>query len=90
MKVIKGCVRNKNKPKGCIAKENVVEEIIKLLSEYRKSIHTVGIPQDKHNTIDNDRATLSAAYSSKVCTKLFNKSHFIVLQNTPEVYLYIE
>ena len=90
MKVIKWHVRNKQKPEGWIAKENVADDIVEFLSDYHKNIHTVDIPQDKHNAIDNDAYTLSTAYLSEVCLELFIKSHFFVLQNTAKVYPHIE
>ncbi|KAJ0554458.1 putative Transposase-associated domain-containing protein [Helianthus annuus] len=36
MKVIKGHVRNKTYPEGCIAEENIAEETIEFFSEYQK------------------------------------------------------
>ncbi|GJV62586.1 putative transposon, En/Spm-like protein [Tanacetum coccineum] len=53
-KVIKGHVRNRNKPEGCIAEETIVEETIEFFSEYRKSIETIGIPPSKHETYENE------------------------------------
>ncbi|GJT51077.1 retrovirus-related pol polyprotein from transposon TNT 1-94 [Tanacetum coccineum] len=47
MKVIKGHVRNRNKPEGCIAEETIAEETIEFFSEYHKSMETIGIPPDK-------------------------------------------
>ncbi|GJV81578.1 putative transposase-associated domain-containing protein [Tanacetum coccineum] len=50
MKVIKGHVRNRNRPEGCIAEETIAEETIEFFSEYHKTMKTIGIPPDKHNT----------------------------------------
>lgn len=46
-------MRNKNKPEGCIAKGNIAEETIEYFGEYQRSMKTVSIPPDKHNTSDN-------------------------------------
>ncbi|GJV52760.1 putative transposon, En/Spm-like protein [Tanacetum coccineum] len=74
MKVIKGHVRNKNKPKGCIAEETIAEETIEFFSEYHKSMETIGIPPDKHETYENEEGKpLSAGKSSEVSTELFQK-----------------
>ncbi|GJW22628.1 putative reverse transcriptase domain-containing protein [Tanacetum coccineum] len=54
IKVIKGHVQNKNKPEGCIAEETIAEETIEFFSEYHKSMETIGIPPDKHETDENE------------------------------------
>jgi hypothetical protein len=93
MKVIKGHVRNKTFPEGCIAEENIAEETIEFFSEYQKNIRTIGIPSDKHNTSENDNGDgipLSAGKLVQVSSEHFLKAHFYILQNTPEVVPYIE
>ncbi|GJU39154.1 putative ribonuclease H-like domain-containing protein [Tanacetum coccineum] len=91
MKVIKGHVQNKNRPEGCIAKETIAEETIEFFSEYHKSMETIGIPPDKHETVENEEGKpLLAGKSSEVSAKLFQKAHFYVIQNTDELVLYIE
>lgn len=87
MKFIKGHVRNKTYPEGCIAEEYIAEETIEFFSEYQKNMKTVGIPQDKHN---GEGKHLSAGKRTEADPDLFNKAHFYVLQNTPEVVPYIE
>ncbi|GJR54639.1 hypothetical protein Tco_1405160 [Tanacetum coccineum] len=67
MKVIKGHVRNRNRPEGCIAEETIAEETIEFFSEYHKTMKTIGIPPDKHVTNENeDGKPLSAGKSSEV------------------------
>nr|KAJ0206645.1 hypothetical protein LSAT_V11C500290410 [Lactuca sativa] len=100
MKVIKGHVRNKNKPEGCIAEENIAEETIEFLSEFQKNMNTVGIPLEKHNNFGNhnddysislrDGTPVSACRSVQVSPDLFIKAHFYVMQNTTEVVPYIK
>ncbi|GJU27840.1 putative transposon, En/Spm-like protein [Tanacetum coccineum] len=75
MKVIKGHVRNRNKPEGCIAEETIAEETIEFFSEYHKSMETIGIPPDKHVTNENeDGNPLSARKSSEVSGNAFQKA----------------
>ena len=101
MKVIKGHVRNRNRPEGCIAEENVAEETIEFFSEFLKSMETVGIPHDIHNTYGIDEANedtiaptdgrpITAPRSEEICPHLFEKAHFFVLQNTAEMEPYIK
>ncbi|GJU07279.1 hypothetical protein Tco_1123709 [Tanacetum coccineum] len=76
IRVIKGHVQNKNKPEGCIAKETIAEETIEFFSEYHKSMETIGIPPDKHETDENKEGKpLSAGNSSEVSAELFQKAH---------------
>ncbi|GKD69548.1 putative transposon, En/Spm-like protein [Tanacetum coccineum] len=91
MKVIKGHVRNINRPEGCTAEETIVEEIIVFFSEYHKSMETIGIPPDKHETDENEEGKpLSAGKSSEVSAELFQKVHLYVIQNTYEIVPFIE
>nr|GFA93588.1 hypothetical protein [Tanacetum cinerariifolium] len=62
MKIIKGHVRNRNRPEGCIAEETIAKETILFFSEYHETMKTIGIPHDKHVTNENeDGKPLSAA-----------------------------
>ncbi|GJR38518.1 putative transposase-associated domain-containing protein [Tanacetum coccineum] len=91
MKVIKGHVRNRNRPEGCIAEETIAEETIEFFSEYHKTMKTVGIPPEKHVTNENeDGEPLSAGKSSEVSGEVFQKAHLYVIQNTDEIVPYIE
>ncbi|KAK9049303.1 hypothetical protein SSX86_031729 [Deinandra increscens subsp. villosa] len=94
MKVIKGHVRNKNKPEGCIAEQNVAEETIEFLSEFQKKLTTIGLPPDRHNNDiiegNRDGNPLSAGKPTEVSSDIFMKAHFFVMQNTSEVEPYID
>ncbi|KAJ9545204.1 LOW QUALITY PROTEIN: hypothetical protein OSB04_024911, partial [Centaurea solstitialis] len=98
MKAIKGHVQNKNKPEGYIAEENVAEETIEYLSEYKRSMKTIGIPLNRHDAFDNgedansvnEEKPLSAGKLMQVCHEELSKAHFYVMQNTPEVEPYIK
>ncbi|GKD20081.1 hypothetical protein Tco_1221784, partial [Tanacetum coccineum] len=52
-------------------------------------METIGIPPDKHETYENEEGRpLSAGKSSEVSTKLFQKAHLYVIQNTDELVPY--
>nr|GEV28678.1 putative ribonuclease H-like domain-containing protein [Tanacetum cinerariifolium] len=81
MKVIKGHVRNKNRPEGCIAEETITEETIEFFSEYHKTMKTIGIPPDKHVTNENeDGKPLSTEKSSEISGEFFQKAHLCATQ----------
>ena len=44
MKVLKGYVRNRNHPEGCIAECYIAEEALEFCTEYLSSIDAIGIP----------------------------------------------
>ncbi|GJW10363.1 putative transposase-associated domain-containing protein [Tanacetum coccineum] len=82
-------VRNRNK--GCIAEETIAEETIEFFSEYHKSMETIGILPDKHETDETEEGKpLSVGKSSEVSVELFQKAHLYVIQNTDEIVPYIE
>nr|GEV25779.1 putative ribonuclease H-like domain-containing protein [Tanacetum cinerariifolium] len=61
------------------------------LSEYHKSMETIGILPDKHETNENEEGKpLSVGKSSKVSAKLFQKAHLYVIHNRDELVPYIE
>ncbi|GJX62195.1 hypothetical protein Tco_0295095 [Tanacetum coccineum] len=67
------------------------EMAFELLSEYHKSMETIGIPPHKHETDENQEGKpLSACKSSEVSTELFQKAHLYVIHNTDEIVPYIE
>ncbi|GJT30112.1 hypothetical protein Tco_0910387 [Tanacetum coccineum] len=89
--VIKGHVRNGNRPEGCIAEETILKGTIEFFSEYQKTMKTIGIPPDKHVTNENeDGKPLSAGKSSKVSREVFQKAPLYVIHNTDEIVPYIE
>ncbi|GJR32988.1 putative transposase-associated domain-containing protein [Tanacetum coccineum] len=91
IKVIKGHMRNRNKLEGCIAEETIAVETIEFFREYHKSMETIGIPPDKHETYQNEEGKpLSAGKSSEVSAKLFQKALLYVIHNTDEIVQYIE
>ncbi|GJS12987.1 hypothetical protein Tco_0407459 [Tanacetum coccineum] len=91
IKVIKGHVRNRNKPEGCITEETITKETIEFFSEYHKSMETIGIPPGKHETYENEEGKpFLAGKSSEVYAELFQKAHLYVIHNTDEIVPYIE
>ncbi|GKD10320.1 putative transposase-associated domain-containing protein, partial [Tanacetum coccineum] len=59
---------------GCIAEETIAEETIEFFSEYHKSMETIGIPPDKHETYENEEGKpLSAGKLSMDKSKITRK-----------------
>ncbi|GJZ85554.1 hypothetical protein Tco_0650893 [Tanacetum coccineum] len=82
---LKEHVQNRNKPEGCIAEETIAEETIEFFSEYHKSMETISIPPDKHETYENEEGKpLSAKKTSDVSVELFQKAHLYATQTSFE------
>nr|GEY85997.1 hypothetical protein [Tanacetum cinerariifolium] len=60
----------RNRPEGCIAEETIAEETIEFFREYHKSMKTIGIPPDKHETDENEEGKLK---KTKKRTKIGSK-----------------
>ena len=45
MKILKGYVRNSNRPEGCIIECYVAKEAVEFCSEYLESSQMIGIPK---------------------------------------------
>jgi hypothetical protein len=98
MKVLKGYVRNRNRPEGCIAECYIAEEAVEFCSEYLSGVETIGIPAVRNNTTNN-AASLNLITEGRpilggtlvdVDNAMWSQAHFYVLQNTAEVEPYIE
>ncbi|XP_062089101.1 uncharacterized protein LOC133795662 [Humulus lupulus] len=86
MKILKGYVRNRSRPKGCIIECYIVEEAIEFCSEYM-----FGVQRIRLNEVIN--ADIQSRRGSVVCTVTrdeLNEAHRLVLQNTNEIQPYIE
>nr|GEY80897.1 hypothetical protein [Tanacetum cinerariifolium] len=66
--------------------ETITEETIEFFSEYHKSMETIGIPPDKHETGENKEGKpLSDGKLSEVSMEFFQKAHLYVIHNTNEL-----
>ena len=89
MKVLKGYVRNHNRPEGCIAECYLAEEAVEFCTEYLSGTHAIGIP--KSNNYDNKFGRpITGGRSTNIDHKLWLQAHHYVLENTTIVQPYIE
>ena len=44
MKISKGYVRNRRRPKGCIVESYIVEEVVEFCTKYLQGCEVIGIP----------------------------------------------
>ncbi|PKA60262.1 hypothetical protein AXF42_Ash008321 [Apostasia shenzhenica] len=89
MKILKGYVRNRYRPKTCIIESYVTEEIMEYCTEYLHDVNPIGIPIG-HNLPDKFGKGLSTCKPQIVDLNLLNQAHLYVLHNTAIIDPYIE
>ena len=89
MKVLKGYVRNHNRPKGCIGECYIAEEAIEFCTEYLSNIEAIGIPISA-NINQKVGAPIPGGQVVAVDSNLWLHAHHYVLENTTIVQPYIE
>lgn len=88
LKVLKGYVRNNNRPEGCIAECYVVEEAVEFCSKYFSNVHTIGVPPTIHE--DEQTRPCSAAKVKTINSEEWEQAHRYVLTNDNDIDPYIE
>ena len=89
MKVLKGYVRNRTRPEGCIAECYIAEEGIEFCTEYLSNVVAIGIPSSS-NIDQKVGAPIFGGHTMKVDSNLWLQAHHYVLKNTSIVQPYIE
>ncbi|XP_073298510.1 uncharacterized protein [Primulina huaijiensis] len=88
MKILKGYVRNRNRPEGCIAKFYIAEEAVEFCSDYLSNVHTIGIPS-RHREVELPKPLSRAVVHSTSHDEL-QQAHRYVLTNDAEIDPYVE
>ena len=89
MKVLKGYVRNRNRPEGCIAECYIAEEGIEFCTEYLSNIDAIKIPISA-NIEQKVGAPIPGGQVVAVDSNLWLHAHHYVLENTTIVQPYNE
>lgn len=94
MKVLKGYVRNRARPEGCIAENYLADECVRFCSMYLKKPAEIGVPQSRNEEFE-DETILGGRPISKgkpitLSDDLLKIAHRYVLFNNSEVEPYIE
>ncbi|XP_060973667.1 uncharacterized protein LOC133038961 [Cannabis sativa] len=88
MKILKGYVRNRSRPEGCIVESYIVEETIEFCSDYLSEVTTVG---SRSTRVDREISRGGRGFSvCGVSRADCEEAHRLVLQNTDVVQPYIE
>ena len=86
MKVLKGYVKNRNRPEGCIVESYIAEESVEFCSEYLSTTEAIGLPK----TTNIDCKGLSIGIPSPVNRCEWEIACLYTLHNRVEVEPFIE
>lgn len=92
MSVLKGYVRNRNRPEGCIAENYIAEEAIEFCSEFITDLDPIGVPANSKITHDDmlfEGITPVGGVATPVDGTALEQAHLYVLRNTGVVEPYI-
>ncbi|XP_071705352.1 uncharacterized protein [Rutidosis leptorrhynchoides] len=89
MGILKGYVRNLNRPEGSIVEGYASEEVIEFCTNYMDGFKSVGIPQSRHEGRLSGQGTLGCktGYSN---VSDYQEAHFNVLQHTTSIDPFIQ
>ncbi|KAL9660709.1 hypothetical protein QQ045_025526 [Rhodiola kirilowii] len=89
MKIIKGYVRNRNRPEGSVVEGYIAEDAIEFCTNFLGNTSPVGISKPRHFDSFHDKGTIGYKVIF-VSFKELNMAHFYVLQHIPEIIRFIE
>nr|DAA02079.1 TPA_exp: transposase [Oryza sativa Indica Group] len=90
MGILKKYVRNRARPEASIAKGYGTEEVIEFCVEFIEDLRPIGVLESRHEGRLRGKGTLGTKAIMTVDNNLFRKAHFMVLQQSSLVALYIE
>jgi hypothetical protein len=89
MKILKGYVKNRSRPEGCIVERYIVEEAVEFFTDFLSNVESIGLPMSRHS----GRTTGEGIGASKLVTISdieLEQAHLYVLHNADEVEPYVE
>ncbi len=89
MKILKGYVKNRSRPEGCIAERYIVEEAVEFCTEYLSDVeHSIGLPQSRHTGRSAGQG-ITGLEILTISRKEWEQAHLYVLHNADEVESYV-
>jgi hypothetical protein len=93
MKTLKGYVRNRSRPEGCIAERYLADECMHFCSGYMKQAAEVGVRHTRNEDFENetiiDGRPISKGKSKTLSQEMLEVAHRYVLYNSVDVEPYI-
>nr|XP_004488447.1 uncharacterized protein LOC101493360 [Cicer arietinum] len=88
MKILKGYVKNPNRPEASIVQRYIAEEAIEFCSDYMSKADTIGVPKSRHEDRCTGKGIRGLKLKSVRCEELL-QAHLYILNNTEEVQPYL-
>ena len=89
MKVLKGYVKNRYRPEGCVAERYIVDESIDLCADYLSSVEPVGMSKSRHDGRSKGKG-IGASILVNISNVDRELAHLHVLHNSSEVEPFVE
>ncbi|XP_060968400.1 uncharacterized protein LOC133035962 [Cannabis sativa] len=89
MKVLKGNVRNHNRPKACMVECYISEEAVEFRTEYIAGVDAIRLSKPRNHLNGVDRGLRGKGSMVTVSRLELDQAHLPVLENNPEVQPYI-
>ena len=94
MKVLKGYVRNRARPEGCIAECYLADECVRFCSMYLKKVVDIGMVQSRNEEFEDETILegrpISQGKPMTLSDDMLKIAHRYVLFNSSEVQPYIK
>lgn len=94
MKVLKGFVKNRSNPEGCMVEKYNAEECTSFCAPYIKEAAQVGVQQSRYEEYEErnilEGRPIGKAKLKELSPNMFEVAHLYVLENTAEVEPYRE
>ena len=88
MRNLKGYVRSRSRPEGCMAECYIAEEAVEFCSDYLSNVQTVGIPSS--NVKINMTRSIGGSQIHDITQEEWEQAHLYVLRNDDEIDAYIK
>lgn len=89
MKVLKGYVRNRHRPEGCIVEGYMAEESLECCSEYLHDMKAVGLRSNEDRDVSISKG-ISNGVIETVSYEQLLQAHQTILENSDYVQPFIE
>jgi len=89
MKILKGYVKNRSRPEGCIVEQYILEEAIEFCTDYLSNVESIRLPKSRHLA----RTSGEGITRKTIVTTLrkdWEQAQLYILHNDEEVEPYIE
>jgi len=89
MKILKGYVKNRSRPEGCIVERYILEEAIEFCTDYLSNVDSIRLPKSRHLARTSGEGITGKTIMT-ISRKDWEQAQLYILHNDEEVEPYIE